>query len=78
MPRAAWKLPVAHLAHLSDTTYPIATVRKETDALTAAGFPMVRIERAGTHADPDTATSGTVFDRRAVLLPFMNVGWTAP
>ena len=75
---ATWKLPVVHLAHLSDTTYPIATVRKETDALTAAGFPMVRIERAGTHADKDTDTSGTVFDRRAFLLPFMNVGWSAP
>ena len=76
---AAWKLPVAHLAHLGDTTYPIARVRAETDALSSAGFPMTRIERAGTHADPDTVSSGTVYDRRNFLLPFvMNAGWTAP
>ena len=50
----------------------------ETDALTAAAFPMTRIERAGTHWDPDTATSGTDYDRRTYLLPYLNAGWISP
>ena len=75
---ASWKFNVAHLAHLSDATYPIAGVRAETDALTAAAFPMTRLERAGTHWDPDTASSGTDYDLRTYLLPYLNAGWIAP
>lgn len=75
---AAWKLDVAHLAHTGDTTYPIDTVRSETDALKSAGFPMTRIERAGTHWDDDTASSGTDYDLRTYLLPYLDAGWVAP
>lgn len=75
---AAWKLNVAHLAHTGDTTYPIARVRSETEALKTAGFPTTRIERPGTHFDKDTATSGTNYDLRAYLLPFLDAGWRSP
>lgn len=75
---AAWRFPVVHLAHLQDTTYPIAGVRAETDAMVAAGFPLTRIERAGHHWDDDTATSGTDHDLRTLLLPYLDDGWTAP
>jgi pimeloyl-ACP methyl ester carboxylesterase len=75
---AAWKLNVVHLAHVSDGTFRIATVRAETDALTGAGFPAKRIERAGTHWDPDTSSSGTNYDMRTYLLPYLDAGWLAP
>jgi predicted esterase len=75
---AAWKLNVAHLAHLSDTVYPIATVRAETDALKLAGFPETRLERPGTHWDADTASTGTGYDLRRYLLPYLDAGWLAP
>jgi len=75
---AGWKFNVAHLAHLSDGTYPIGPVRTETDALTAAGYPMTRIERPGTHWDPDTASSGTDYDMRTYLLRYLDSGWVAP
>jgi predicted esterase len=75
---ATRKFNVVHLAHLSDTTYPIAGVRTETDALAAAGFPMKRIERAGTHFDPDTSSSGTKYDMRTYLLPYIDAGWVSP
>jgi hypothetical protein len=75
---AAWKLNIAHLAHLSDDVYPIAGVRAETEALKTAGFPLTRIERAGTHWDPDTSNSGTDYDLRTYLLPYINAGWLAP
>jgi pimeloyl-ACP methyl ester carboxylesterase len=75
---AAWKLNIVHLAHLSDPTYPIAGVRAETDAVKAAGFPLTRIERTGTHWDADTTSSGTNFDMRTYLLPYIDQGWLAP
>ena len=75
---AAWKLNVVQLAHVSDTVYPIATVRAETDALKTAGFPATRLERAGTHWDADTASSGTSYDLRAYLLPYLDAGWQSP
>lgn len=78
MAASAWKLNVAHLAHVSDTTFRIVTVRSETDALDAAGFPTTRLERAGTHWDADTATSGTNHDLRAYVLPYLDAGWVAP
>jgi len=75
---AAWKFNVAHLAHLSDTTYPIAGVRTETNALLSAGYPMTRIEKAGTHYDNDAGAFGTTYDLRTFLLPYMNAGWVSP
>lgn len=75
---AAWRFHVVHLAHTEDHTYPIATVRAETDALAAAGFPVTRIERPGSHYDADTATTGTDLDLRTLLLPHMGDGWLAP
>jgi hypothetical protein len=68
----------SHLAHLSDPVYPIGPVRIETDALRTAGFPETRLERAGTHWDADTATSGTSHDLRTYLLPYLDAGWVAP
>ncbi len=75
---ASWKLNIVHLAHVSDPTYPIAGVRAETDAAKAAGFPETRIERPGTHWDPDTQSSGTNYDMRRYLLPYLDAGWLAP
>ncbi|MBS2019683.1 MAG: hypothetical protein JST00_42870 [Deltaproteobacteria bacterium] len=75
---ASWRLNVVHLAHTSDVTYPIAGVRTETNALKSAGFPMTRIERPGTHWDPDTSTTGTNRDMRVYLLPYLDAGWTSP
>jgi hypothetical protein len=78
MAAASWKINVAHLAHLSDTTFPIASVRTNMASLTANGFPATLIEKAGTHYDPDTATSGTNYDLRTFLLPYLNAGWVSP
>ena len=78
MAAASWKINVAHLAHLSDTTYPIATVRTNMANLTSNGFPATLIEKAGTHYDPDTATTGTNYDLRTFLLPYLNAGWISP
>lgn len=75
---STWKLNVAHLAHVGDTTFSIGTVRVETDALKVAGFPETRIERPGTHWDNDTTSSGTNYDLRKYLLPYLDAGWSAP
>ena len=75
---ASWKINVAHLAHLSDTTYPIANVRTNITTLTTNTFPATLIEKAGTHYDPDTATTGTNYDLKTFLLPYLNAGWVSP
>lgn len=75
---ASWKVNVAHLAHLSDTTYPIATVRASLATLSANGFPVTAIEKPGTHYDPSTGTSGTTYDLIHFLLPYVDAGWLAP
>jgi predicted esterase len=75
---AAWKFNVVHLAHKSDEAYPLATVQSETDAMKAAGFPLVRIELEGNHYDADTHNSGTEYDMRSYLLPHLQDGWTSP
>jgi poly(3-hydroxybutyrate) depolymerase len=81
---ASWKFNVVHLAHLEDTTYPIATVRSETDAVKAAGHPMTRIEVDGGHWDDPGAMEnghavpGTDADIRTYLFPYLSAGWTAP
>ena len=72
---ASWKLNIAHLAHTGDTTYPIANVRASMSTLRSKGFPVTLIERSGTHWDEDSGQSGTSYDLRASLLPFMNAGW---
>jgi dienelactone hydrolase len=75
---ASWKFHVVQLAHTEDSTYPIDGVRAETDALTAAGFPVLRIERPGAHFAPDTPTTGTYHDLVSILLPHIDDGWLAP
>ncbi len=75
---AGWKLNIVHLAHAGDTTYPIAIIRAETEALKAAGFPATLLERPGTHWDSDSASSGTNYDLRTLLLPYLDAGWRSP
>jgi poly(3-hydroxybutyrate) depolymerase len=81
---ASWKLNILHVAHLQDTTYPIAGVRTETEAVIAAGFPLMRIEVDGGHYDDAGATEnghavpGTDADLVTYLLPKLDAGWHAP
>lgn len=81
---ASWKFNVVHLAHLQDTTYAIAGVRAETNSLTAAGFPMMRIEVDGGHYDAPGAIEnghavpGTSADVATYLFPLLSAGWTSP
>jgi len=81
---AAWKFHVVHLAHLQDLTYPISGVRTETNALTAAGFPVTRVEVDGGHYDDAGAIEnghpvpGTSADLATYLLPHLGDGWVAP
>lgn len=81
---ASWKLNIVHLAHLQDDTYPIAGVRTETNAVIAAGFPLVRVEREGTHWDDAGAqvnghsVPGTAADLATYLFPYLDDGWMAP
>jgi poly(3-hydroxybutyrate) depolymerase len=81
---ASWKFNVVHLAHLQDQTYPIDGVRTETDSMSAAGFPMKRIEVDGAHYDDPGAIEnghavpGTSADLQTYLLPYLDAGWTAP
>lgn len=70
---ARWKLNIVHLAHTSDTTFKIATVRTETEALKKAGFPVTLIEKPGGHWD-----SATNSDLRTFLLPYLDAGWQSP
>jgi predicted esterase len=67
---AAWKLPIAHVAHLSDTVFPIATVHSDWSATTAAGFSLEKREVAGGH-------DGTTGDWANWLLPKID-GWKSP
>lgn len=69
------KMPIAHLSHVSDTTYPIATIRTKMTTLKSLGFAVTLLERPGTHWDNDTATSGTVYDLRKLLLPYLSNGF---
>jgi dienelactone hydrolase len=81
---SAWKFNVVHLAHVQDATYPIAGVRNETDAMTAAGFPLTRVEVDGGHYDAPGAIEnghtvpGTVADLVTYLLPHIDDGWLSP
>jgi hypothetical protein len=77
------KFHIVHLAHLQDTTYAIAGVRTETEAVKAAGFPIERIEVSGEHWNDagdlvaGHAVPGTDADIRTYLLPHID-GWLAP
>lgn len=78
MAAAAWKINVAHLAHTEDAVYPIAGVRANLATLQSNGFPVYKIERPGNHWDNDAANSGTNYDLRTYLLPYLDAGWTGP
>jgi len=81
---ATWKFNIIHLAHLQDTTYGIAGVETETDAVKAAGFPLTRIEVDGTHYDNANAmvnghkVPGTSADVATYLFPGLGKGWISP
>lgn len=75
--KAAWKLNIAHLSHTSDTTYPIANVKNLMNTLKANGFPVTFIEKPGTHWDNDNGTTGTKYDLKTFLMPFLDAGWIA-
>ena len=70
--------------YAQDDTYPIAGVRTETDAMIAAGFPLVRVELDGGHYDDagaienGHAVPGTSADIATYLFPYLDAGWTAP
>jgi hypothetical protein len=78
MASASWKINIAHLAHLSDSVYPITGVRANVNTLKANGFPVTLIEKAGTEYDPDNGASGTSYDLIHFLLPFVDAGWESP
>jgi predicted esterase len=81
---ASWKFHVVHLAHLQDGIFPIGGVRNETNAMTAAGFPLTRIEVDGGHYDDPGATEnghavpGTTADISTYLLSHIDDGWLSP
>ncbi len=78
MAAASWKINIAHLAHLSDTTYPVATVRANMATLSGNAFPATLIEKAGGHYDADNGAFGTNYDLRTFLLPYLDAGWSSP
>lgn len=72
------KMPIVHLSHVSDTTYPIASIRTKMATLKTNGYSVTLIEKPGTHWDDDTATSGTNYDYRAYVLPYLVNGFSNP
>lgn len=75
---ASWKLNIVHLAHQSDTVYPIATIRSQMSTLKNQGFNVVFVEKPGNHWDDDTGSYGTSYDLNAVVLPYLKGTWSAP
>lgn len=77
---AVHKFNVGQLSALSDSVYPIASVRSQMTQLTTEGYPVTAIEVAGTHyVGPENYAPGTTWgDMRANLIPLMSLGWTAP
>jgi predicted esterase len=67
---ASWKINVAHLAHTSDTVFPLATVQADWAKTTAAGFPLTTTVVAGAH-------DGTSADWSTWLIP-RSAPWAAP
>lgn len=68
--KAAWKLPVAHVAHRDDEVFPLAKVRDGWKRLKDAGFSVQTTEVDGGH-------DGTSEDWAGWLIPKM-AGWTVP
>jgi predicted esterase len=87
---AAWKFPIVHVMHVSDTTYPPSTVQPHLVALQSAGFAVTSYDLPGTHYDADapagcdnstpaTCTSGLYFDiARYLTSSIATDGWAAP
>ncbi|HSO41064.1 MAG TPA: hypothetical protein VLT33_51415 [Labilithrix sp.] len=67
---ASWKINVAHIAHLSDESFPIAGARADWTKLEAAGIPLQKKEVPGTH-------DGTSDDWSDFLVPKI-AAWKAP
>jgi len=67
---AAWKINVAHIAHLGDESFPIAGTRVDWTKLEGAGIPLQKKEVPGTH-------DGTSDDWSDFLNPKI-AGWKAP
>ena len=65
-----WKINVAHIAHLSDDSFPIAGTRADWAKLEAAGIPLQKKEVPGTH-------DGTSDDWSDFLIPKIAT-WKAP
>jgi predicted esterase len=70
---ATTKFHIVHLAHSGDTTYPLATVQSETNAVKAAGFPLELIVKPGSHYDGNTDK-----DLQELLAPTFAENWTSP
>lgn len=68
--KASWKINVAHIAHTSDDSFPIAEAHSDWAKLEAAGIPLQKKEVAGTH-------DGTSDDWSDYLVPKIS-GWIAP
>ncbi len=66
----AWKLNVAHTAHLDDQSFLIDQVRGDKTKMLAHGIPLVYREQPGTH-------DGTSDDWAQYLIPAMAT-WHAP
>jgi predicted esterase len=67
---AARKIPVAHVAHVQDSVFPIGKVRGDWSKMKAAGFPLMSEELPGDH-------DGTTEDWAETLIPQM-AGWQRP
>jgi predicted esterase len=67
---AAWKIPIAHRAHTSDTVFPLAQVKADWKLITGAGFPLETTEVAGAH-------DGTSVDWSSWLIP-QSANWVRP
>lgn len=68
---APWKFPVAWVAGVNDSVFPIANVRREKDILAAAGHPLKYVETNDAHegkSDPNW---------KSTLIPAM-ANWSTP
>lgn len=62
---AAWKLNIAHRASTSDSVFPIAKVKGDWAATTAAGFPIATSEVSGGHDGKGADWSGWLIPQSA-------------
>ena len=69
---ATIRVPIVQVAHLGDTTYPIAEVRSQIEELRSAGYRVALVERAGPHFEADGLDYGTNYDTRTYLLPVLS------